>query len=196
MCRHLHVPLQSGSRTVLERMERSYSPEEFADMVAACRRAIPGVTITTDVMVGFPGETDAEFDEGYHFIRDIGFDGMHVFKYSQRSGTRAAKMPDQVSDAAKNARSALLREEAAAGIARLLARHVGSRASVAWESERDGVCRGLTDTNVRVYGPGPARKGRPSEVRLGGLHADGLWAEPLVADIPLSLIGASAIFPS
>ena len=72
LCRHLHVPLQAGSAGVLARMERRYNPEQFAGMVAACRDAIPGVTITTDVMVGFPGESEEEFDEGYHFIREIG----------------------------------------------------------------------------------------------------------------------------
>src|SRR5947209_15223062 len=95
LCRHLHVPLQAGSFGVLQRMERKYTPSEFAAMVAACRREIPGVTITTDVMVGLPGETDAEFDQGFEFTRRIAFDGMHVFKYSQRSGTRASRMPDQ-----------------------------------------------------------------------------------------------------
>ena len=101
LCRHLHVPLQSGSATVLQRMERRYTPGEFEAMVATCRARIPGVTITTDVMVGFPGETDAEFEEGYRFIRRIAFDGMHVFKYSPRSGTRAAHMPDAVSNETK-----------------------------------------------------------------------------------------------
>jgi threonylcarbamoyladenosine tRNA methylthiotransferase MtaB len=186
LCRHFHVPLQSGSAGVLQRMERKYSPEAFARMVEACRSTIPGVTITTDVMVGFPGETDAEFDEGYHFVRQIAFDGMHVFKYSQRSGTRAARLPDQVGEEAKTERSRLLREEALAGVLRLLTRHEGTRAVIAWETERGGVRRGLTDTNVRVYGPaeatGPARL---SQMQLGGAFRDGLWAEPAYADIPL-----------
>jgi threonylcarbamoyladenosine tRNA methylthiotransferase MtaB len=141
------------------------------------------VTITTDVMAGFPGETAEEFDEGYHFIRAIGFDGMHVFKYSQRSGTRAARMPDQVPEDVKSERSRLLREEAAAGVQRLLARHAGTVAEVAWESERDGIARGLTDTNIRVYGP-PA-SGTLSRVRLGSPFRDGLWAEPAQPEIPL-----------
>ena len=186
LCRHLHVPLQAGSASVLQRMERRYSPACFAEMVAACRDAIPDVTITTDVMAGFPGETDEEFDEGYHFIREMKFDGMHVFKYSRRSGTRAARMPDQVPEDRKSERSRFLRDEALAGVERLLARHVGRVAAVAWESERDGVWRGLTDTNVRVYGtPHLAQRGSLSRVRLTSPFRDGLWSEPLQAEIPL-----------
>jgi threonylcarbamoyladenosine tRNA methylthiotransferase MtaB len=186
LCRHLHVPLQAGSDPVLQRMERKYSTNQFAAMVASCRAAIPDVTITTDVMAGFPGETDEEFDEGYDFIRSISFDGMHVFKYSKRSGTRAARMQDQVDERVKQARSALLREEAQAGVARLLDRHTGRPAWVAWESERDGVWRGLTDANVRVYGsPDRAHPGSLAKLRLGTPFRDGLWAEPLHADLTL-----------
>jgi len=184
LCRHLHVPLQAGSLGVLQRMERKYTPSEFAAMVAACRREIPGVTITTDVMVGFPGETEAEFDEGFEFTRRIAFDGMHVFKYSQRSGTRASRMPDQVPENVKSERSHILREEAACGVARLLRRHAGVLADVAWESEHGGTSRGLTDTNVRVYGPG-AQAGRLTRVRLLAPFRDGLWSEPAQPEIPL-----------
>jgi threonylcarbamoyladenosine tRNA methylthiotransferase MtaB len=186
LCRHLHVPLQAGSASVLQRMERTYSPEQFARMVALCRQAIPGVTITTDVMVGFPGETDDEFDEGHSFIREIAFDGMHVFKYSRRSGTRAARLPDQVPEEVKSERSRLLRDESVAGVTRLVASHAGQAVSIAWEGERDGIWRGLTDTNVRVYGPPDfVRPGRLTAVRLGSPFQDGLWAEPLQAEIPL-----------
>jgi threonylcarbamoyladenosine tRNA methylthiotransferase MtaB len=185
LCRHLHIPLQAGSAAVLQRMERKYSPDAYAAMVAACRRAIPGVTITTDVMVGFPGETEEEFEEGYAFIRSIGFDGMHVFKYSRRSGTRAARLPEQVPEEVKAERSQLLRAEAMRGVERLIARHTGRAAVVVWESERDGLCRGLTDTNVRVYGPLPTPAGGLSRVTLGARFGDGLWAEPAQVEIPL-----------
>lgn len=190
LCRHLHVPLQAGSADVLARMERKYSPSQFAEMVHTCRDSIPDVTITTDVMVGFPGETQEEFEEGYALIRSIRFDGMHVFKYSQRSGTRAARMPDQVPEDAKATRSQLLRDEAAAGVERLIARHAGRPAEVVWESESDGIWRGLTDTNVRVYGsPNRARPGLLSGVRLDAPFRDGIWGEP--AQIELSLVPVS-----
>lgn len=191
LCRHLHVPLQAGSAGVLARMERKYSPDEFAAMVAACRAAIPGITVTTDVMTGFPGETDEEFDEGHRFIQAIQFDGMHVFKYSRRSGTRAARVADQVPEDVKAERSRVLREEAAAGVERLLLRHRGQPAHVAWESERDGIWRGLTDTNVRVYGaPEAVSAGSLARVRLAYGFRDGLWVEPVSRDIVLMPVGA------
>ncbi len=186
LCRHLHVPLQAGSDSVLQRMERKYSTNQFAAMVAACRAAIPDVSVTTDVMAGFPGETDKEFEDGREFIRSIAFDGMHVFKYSKRSGTRAARMPDQVDERVKQERSAVLREEAQAGVARLLDRQTGKPGWVAWESEHDGVWRGLTDTNVRVYGsPDRAHPGSLAKLHLGSPFRDGLWTEPLHADLTL-----------
>lgn len=184
LCRHLHVPLQSGSGSVLRRMGRAYEPEGFAAMVASCRE-VSRMTITTDVMVGFPGESDEEFEEGFRFIREIAFDGMHVFKYSRRSGTRAAHMEDQVPEQIKTKRSAVLRAEADRGIERLLARHADKMATVAWESEREGIRRGVTDTNVRVYGSHASPTGRLDRVRLQGRHADGLWAQPAQVDIPL-----------
>jgi threonylcarbamoyladenosine tRNA methylthiotransferase MtaB len=109
---------------------------------------------------------------------------MHVFKYSQRSGTRAARLPDQVPETVKAERSRRLREEAAAGVARLLGRHTGTVAAVVWEGEHDAVSRGLTDTNVRVYGPGAA-PGSLTRVRLGSPFRDGVWGEPAQAEIPL-----------
>lgn len=184
LCRHLHVPLQAGSATVLERMERTYTPEAFASMLARCRAAIPNLTVTTDVLVGFPGETEAEFGEGLEFIRRMNFDGLHVFKYSQRSGTRASRMPDQVPERVKSDRSRLLREEAVGGVCRLIDRHVGRTMEVAWESEHEGVMRGLTDTNVRVYGP-PTEPGTLTAARLTTPYYDGLWCESPVAEIPL-----------
>jgi threonylcarbamoyladenosine tRNA methylthiotransferase MtaB len=177
MCRHLHLPLQSGSHGVLKRMERAYSPDEFASMLGTCRQSIRGLTVTTDVMVGFPGEDEQEFDAGLHFIRGLEFDGMHVFKYSQRSGTRAARMPNQVADVEKGRRSELLREVAASGVKRLIERHAGSEVAVVWEDDRDGVTRGLTDTNVRVYDLQPHRPGSIAPVRLSGPFRDGLLVE-------------------
>ncbi|GAC1645370.1 MAG: tRNA (N(6)-L-threonylcarbamoyladenosine(37)-C(2))-methylthiotransferase MtaB [Chloroflexota bacterium] len=188
LCRHLHVPLQSGSASVLQRMERRYTPDDFRVMVQACRAAVPGITITTDVITGFPGETEDEFLDGLDFIRSVAFDGMHVFKYSKRSGTRAARMPDHVCEDAKKERSRLLREEAGAGVERLVRRTMGMDAFVAWESERDGVWRGLTDSNVRAYGPSEGvRPGRLSHVRLSAPFRDGLWAEERTMDIPLAV---------
>lgn len=185
LCRHLHVPLQAGTGTTLERMQRSYTPAEFAAMVAACRDRIAGVTITTDVITGFPGETDAEFSEGLEFIRSMTFDGMHVFKYSKRSGTRAGRMAGQVGDATKSERGRLLREEGERGVRSLLDRNRGAISTVAWENKHEAIWQGLTDTNIRVYTSVAVQRGALSRARLGGPHANGFWAEPLYSDIPL-----------
>ncbi|GGN96849.1 tRNA (N(6)-L-threonylcarbamoyladenosine(37)-C(2))-methylthiotransferase MtaB [Saccharibacillus kuerlensis] len=104
MCRHFHIPLQAGDNTVLKRMRRKYTVEEFAEKIARIRQAMPDVAITTDVIVGFPGETDEMYRNGYAFMQQIGFSEMHVFPYSQRTGTPAARMEDQVDEEIKNAR--------------------------------------------------------------------------------------------
>jgi len=102
--RHLHIPLQSGSATVLERMRRKYSPQFYADRVEKIKRALPGIAITSDVIVGFPGETEAEFQETYDFVKQIGYAELHVFPYSPRTGTPAARMENQVSKETKDHR--------------------------------------------------------------------------------------------
>lgn len=102
--KHLHIPLQSGSERVLKDMRRHYTKEEFKKMVVNIRKRIPDVALTTDVIVGFPGETDEEFREMYDFIEELAFSELHVFPYSIRSGTKAAKMKNQVNGAIKSIR--------------------------------------------------------------------------------------------
>ncbi|WP_226036947.1 tRNA (N(6)-L-threonylcarbamoyladenosine(37)-C(2))-methylthiotransferase MtaB [Aquibacillus saliphilus] len=102
--RHLHIPLQSGSKSVLERMRRKYSPEFYKEKVDKIKLALPRLAITSDVIVGFPGETDEEFMETYNFIREIGYSELHVFPFSKRTGTPAARMQDQVDVNLKNDR--------------------------------------------------------------------------------------------
>ncbi|MFF2481632.1 tRNA (N(6)-L-threonylcarbamoyladenosine(37)-C(2))-methylthiotransferase MtaB [Paenibacillus sp. NPDC058071] len=104
MCRHLHIPLQAGNNAVLKRMRRKYTTEEFAGKLKRIREVMPGVAITTDVIVGFPGETDEMFEEGYRFMEEVGFSEMHVFPYSRRTGTPAARMDDQIDEEIKNER--------------------------------------------------------------------------------------------
>lgn len=104
MCRHLHIPLQAGHDAVLARMRRKYTTTEFARKLELIRKAMPNVAITTDVIVGFPGETDEMFREGYRFMEEMAFSEMHVFPYSQRTGTPAARMTDQIDEEVKNAR--------------------------------------------------------------------------------------------
>ncbi|ADP33136.1 tRNA (N(6)-L-threonylcarbamoyladenosine(37)-C(2))-methylthiotransferase MtaB [Bacillus atrophaeus] len=102
--RHLHIPIQSGSNTVLKRMRRKYTMEFFADRLNKLKKALPGLAVTSDVIVGFPGETEEEFMETYDFIKENRFSELHVFPYSKRTGTPAARMEDQVDENVKNER--------------------------------------------------------------------------------------------
>ena len=102
--RHLHVPLQSGSDTVLKRMRRKYTMEHFSERITKLHEALPDVAITSDVIVGFPGETEEEFQETYDFIVKHQFSELHVFPYSSRIGTPAARMDDQIDEDIKNER--------------------------------------------------------------------------------------------
>jgi threonylcarbamoyladenosine tRNA methylthiotransferase MtaB len=102
--RHLHIPIQSGSDTVLKRMRRKYTMSFFAERLDRLREALPQLAITSDVIVGFPGETEEEFMDTYNFIRDHRFSELHVFPYSKRTGTPAARMEDQVDEDVKNER--------------------------------------------------------------------------------------------
>ncbi|WP_342468101.1 tRNA (N(6)-L-threonylcarbamoyladenosine(37)-C(2))-methylthiotransferase MtaB [Bacillus sp. FSL W7-1034] len=102
--RHLHIPLQSGSNTVLKRMRRKYTMEFFAERLTKLKKALPGLAVTSDVIVGFPGETEEEFMETYNFVKDHQFSELHVFPYSKRTGTPAARMEEQVDENVKNER--------------------------------------------------------------------------------------------
>ena len=102
--RHLHIPLQSGSDTVLERMRRKYSTRFYKEKVERIKQALPDLAITSDVIVGFPGETEDEFMETYEFVKEIGYAELHVFPFSRRTGTPAARMDDQVDPEIKNER--------------------------------------------------------------------------------------------
>lgn len=104
MCRHLHIPLQAGDNEVLKRMRRKYTVEEFRDKVVKIRKALPNLAITSDVIVGFPGETEEQFMNGYRLIEELGFAELHVFPYSKRTGTPAARFEDQVDEEVKNDR--------------------------------------------------------------------------------------------
>ncbi|QQZ10818.1 tRNA (N(6)-L-threonylcarbamoyladenosine(37)-C(2))-methylthiotransferase MtaB [Heyndrickxia vini] len=102
--RHMHIPLQSGSDTVLKRMRRKYTMAEYAERLVKLKKALPGLAVTSDVIVGFPGETEEEFMETYNFIKDHKFSELHVFPYSKRTGTPAARMEDQIDENIKNER--------------------------------------------------------------------------------------------
>jgi len=151
LCRHFHISLQSGSDGVLRRMKRDYSASDYEQSVSLIRSLVPGAAITTDIMVGFPGETETEFEESYNFCRQIGFARVHVFPYSPREGTQAALMPEQVEDKVKKRRSQRmlsLTKESSRNFSR---RFIGETMPVLWEKETDGVWSGLTDNYIRVH---------------------------------------------
>jgi threonylcarbamoyladenosine tRNA methylthiotransferase MtaB len=160
LCRHLHLPLQSGSSRVLERMARKVTPASFAALVRAARQAAPGIAITTDIIAGFPGESAAEFDETLEFVRAQEFAGGHVFTYSARQGTPAARMPDQVPVPVRKERNAALRQVLAQSSATYQAAFIDQTLTVLWETATgvgpDGwTLSGLSDNYLRVHALAP-----------------------------------------
>jgi len=154
LCRHLHLPLQSGCDATLRRMARHYTSAEFAALVASARQAIPDLAVTTDVIVGFPGEDDEEFAQSLAFVQHLAFARLHVFPYSLRPGTPAAKMAGQVPPVVKAERSKAMRAVAAASEQAFHRQFVGRTLNVLWEARRAAegaaVWRGLTDNYIRV----------------------------------------------
>jgi threonylcarbamoyladenosine tRNA methylthiotransferase MtaB len=183
LCRHLHLPLQSGSGAVLKRMARKTTPASFAALVRAARAAIPEVAITTDVIVGFPGETEIEFSETLEFIQSMNFAGGHVFTYSARPGTPAARMQAQVRPEIRKERYAALRVVLEQSAKSYRAGFVGQTLAVLWESTekmnyQDWRLGGLTDNYLRVMAHSPeARWNQFDPVRLTAETSEGLQGE-------------------
>ncbi len=154
LCPHFHLSLQSGCNSVLKRMNRHYTAEEFKESVALLRKAFDRPAITTDVIVGFPGETKEEFEECRDFVSDIEFYEMHVFKYSPRKGTVAAGMADQLTDRQKSERSDVLLDITARDSEEYRKGFIGQELSVLWEDEEvhggKKYMIGHTDRYVRV----------------------------------------------
>jgi threonylcarbamoyladenosine tRNA methylthiotransferase MtaB len=180
LARHLHLPLQSGSAATLRRMARKTTPNDFARLVAAAREHIPEVAITTDVIAGFPGESESEFNESLAFVSQMNFAGGHVFTYSARPGTAATRMSDQVPSAIRKERNALLREVFEQSATLYQSRFVGKRLAVLWESSSKVEAdrwriSGLTDNNLRVTAQAPRQLwNQITPVQLTGLGDGGL----------------------
>jgi threonylcarbamoyladenosine tRNA methylthiotransferase MtaB len=183
LCRHLHLPLQSGSARTLRRMARKTTPESFAALVQAARTSIPGVAITTDVITGFPGETESEFLESLAFVEALHFAGGHVFTYSARGGTAAARMPDQVPVSVRKARNAQIRSVFTASSLAYQSSFIGQVLPVLWESAtklgpQDWRLSGLTDNYLRVAAQAPRQLwNQVVPVRLTELNAEGLLGQ-------------------
>ena len=155
LCRHLHLPLQSGCDATLKRMRRHTNQKQFRALIASARALIPELRITTDVIVGFPGESEGEFAESERFIREMEFDGLHVFRYSSRPGTPASRMRHQIGNRVKKARSAKLLAISQAMERCFSERLLGTQQSVLWEqvigaTPEGFINTGYTDNYLRV----------------------------------------------
>jgi threonylcarbamoyladenosine tRNA methylthiotransferase MtaB len=159
---HLHLPLQSGCESTLRRMARKTMPQSFRELVIAARAAIPGVAITTDIIAGFPGETEDEFADSLAFVREMNFAGGHLFSYSPRPGTGAAKMKGQVRTELKKKRNHILHDVLEESARAYRQAFLGQTMSVLWEStsevgEWGWQMEGLTENYLRVsaFAPSP-----------------------------------------
>lgn len=156
LCPHFHLSLQSGCDATLKRMNRRYTAEEYAASVELLRETMPDVSITTDVIVGFPGETEEEFNETYKFLEKIKLTKTHVFKYSPRKGTKAADMGDQIDGNIKEKRSKLLIELSNKNEKEFIEKFIGKEMDVLIENEvkgKDGVYEGYTRNYIKVQVP-------------------------------------------
>ncbi|WP_069649307.1 tRNA (N(6)-L-threonylcarbamoyladenosine(37)-C(2))-methylthiotransferase MtaB [Caloranaerobacter ferrireducens] len=181
VCDHFHLSLQSGSNTVLKRMNRKYTTEEYLSIVKLIRKYMPDVGLTTDIIVGFPGETDEEFEETYNFVKEVGFSRIHVFKYSPREGTPAAKFKNQVDGTVKTERSRKLIELGEKLNKTFNERFVGKIMDVLFEEEvkgQPGLMEGYTTNYIRVEAKGDISiEGKILPVKMNRISGENLIGE-------------------
>lgn len=196
LCHHLHLSLQSGSDTVLRRMRRPYTTAQFARAAALAREKIPDVGITTDVIVGFPGESQVEFEQSLQFVEQMAFSRVHVFPYSARAGTIAAKLPLHIADAVKESRAKQMQAVADASARVFARRFIGKTVQVLWETREQitnhrpqtnsanlssVVCNlwsGHSDNYIRVVTASDANlRNQISSARVRAIDEDGVMAD-------------------
>ena len=171
VCEHVHLPLQSGSTRILKAMRRTYTRDRYLRLVSELREAIPDLALGTDVIVGFPGETEDDFRETLDVVEEVGYDSAFTFVYSPRSGTEAAQMPDQVPEEVKRDRMERLVEV----VQRLAAARNAARVGLVEEVLVEGpsrtdqtLLRGRTRRNTTVNFAGPGERGELVPVRIEG----------------------------
>jgi tRNA-2-methylthio-N6-dimethylallyladenosine synthase len=186
VCEHVHLPVQSGSNRVLRRMLRRYTREGYLEVATALRRAVPGIALTTDIIVGFPGETEQDFEETVSLVREVRFDDAYTFKYSLRDGTPAVKLKDRVPDAVAGERLerliAVVRQVARAKNVAL----VGTTHEVLVEgkAKRGGLLQARTRSNKVALLDGPDEWiGTYRRVRLTGTTGSTFTAWPVVQEL-------------
>lgn len=180
LCPQFHVALQSGCDTTLKRMNRHYTTAEYADLCQKLRTLFPGCALTTDVMVGFPGETAEEFATSLAFVRDMAFSRVHVFAYSRRPGTVADRMPDQLPQKEKAARSHRMIDACKAASIAYAREQIGKTLPVLLETSlENGVVEGHTTTYLTVHSTTKKDSGEIIPVRIIGTENDILIGEEL-----------------
>ncbi|MFA5761355.1 MAG: tRNA (N(6)-L-threonylcarbamoyladenosine(37)-C(2))-methylthiotransferase MtaB [Dehalococcoidales bacterium] len=178
LCPHFHLSLQSGSDSVLKRMRRLYTTDDYANAVSLIRSVAGDAAITTDIIAGFPGESDDEFSESYNFCKKMGFARIHVFSYSKRRGTAANIMPNQISPQVKKKRSDLMLALAEESASVFYSSFIGKKLEVLWEQENNGIWNGYSGNYIKVF----AESARDltnviTEVSVTSLYGGGVWGE-------------------
>jgi threonylcarbamoyladenosine tRNA methylthiotransferase MtaB len=180
-CRHFHLALQSGSETVLQRMRRNYSLDQYQRTVNLIKELTPEAAITTDIMVGFPGESDEEFEQSYSFCQQAGFADIHVFPFSPRPETAAAGMPEQIKDKVKAERNQRMQELSRSSRRRFCEQFLGQTMPVLWEKETSpggGTYSGLTSNYIRVFtGSEKSLSNEITPTKLIEFHNQGMRGE-------------------
>jgi tRNA-2-methylthio-N6-dimethylallyladenosine synthase len=201
LARHVHLPVQAGSDRVLRRMLRRYSAAEYEERVAALREAVPGVTLATDMIVGFPGETREDFAQTLALVRRVGFSLIYGFKYSERPYTAAVNLGDDVSEGEKIERLAQLIELGDGMRTQFLSEQVGTKQSVLFEGRgKTGALRGRTERSEIVHTAGPdALMGQLREVVITGSYRNSLLGEvpgvPAEGPLPRQPLPRSSSLP-
>ena len=188
MCRHFHLPMQSGSDYVLRRMARRYNSARYREIITTAKRVIPGVAISTDIITGFPGESDEDFEQTYQMASELHFAKMHVFRFSPRQGTPAARMKGQIKDEVKKARSERLLALNEIDARRFRQHFLGETVEVLIEDRKHGRWEGLTDNYLRIEleeMPGPQNHPWHNtliKARLESLAEDGILGKFVALD--------------
>jgi threonylcarbamoyladenosine tRNA methylthiotransferase MtaB len=181
LCPHFHLALQSGSGTVLQRMKRSYSLDQYQKTIDLIREKIPDAAITTDIMVGFPGESDEEFEQSYSFCQQAGFANIHVFPFSLRPETAAARIPEQIRNEVKQERNQRMLELSRSCRRRFYEQFLGQTMPVLWEQETSpgsGIYSGLTSSYIRILAHSENPLGNEiTPARLVEFHNQGIHGE-------------------
>lgn len=176
LCSHFHIPLQSGSDPILRKMGRKYDAQYYRDLILAINSQVPGVAVTTDVMVGFPGESEDNFHDTFSLLDGLPMFNMHVFKYSRRAGTPAAEMDDQVSEVIKQHRSNILLDLSRQKRQLFIESQMGKVLTVLAERRgKNGLLSGMTENYINVQFSSPyVRPGQFAKLRINSYDSDGI----------------------